>query len=195
MHQEQITLEISEEIYKSIEEIIEEERPEYEEISPLSDQTLSNIASNVADEVNKEISTEKYLEELMEEMGIEELNPQHDNALPDDPVLAPDDDQKDEEEVKTNFGQTRISYNIPPNRKARYVDRPIYRCQGGGEVVVAVVVDPMGQVLHADIESATTNEICIHEMALISAQNFLFNRDPSADKKVKGTITYIFVAQ
>ena len=75
----------------------------------------------------------------MDEMDIEDLNPQHDNSLPDEPMLS-NDEEKDLEELKTYFGQTRISYNVPPNRKARFIDRPIYRCQGGGEVVVAIVV-------------------------------------------------------
>ena len=144
--------------------------------------------------MNEEINTEKYIEELLEEMGIEDLDPEHDNSLPDDPMLS-DDSEKNEEVVKTNFGHTRITYNVPPNRKARHIDRPIYRCQGGGEVVIAVVVSPDGQVLQATIKSSNTKEECILEMAIFSAQNFLFERDNSAEKRVNGTITYIFVAQ
>lgn len=194
LHQEQISIEISEEEYKTIEEIIQEEQPQQEAIQPLSDQAMSNIVSNVADQMNEEISTEKYIQDLMDEMGIEDLDPEHDNSLPDDPQLAADKPEE-EKEIKTNFGQTRISYNVPPNRKARYIDRPIYRCQGGGTVVINITVDQQGSVLQADIKSTTTNEECIKEMALLSARNFLFERDASAEKKVNGTITYIFVAQ
>lgn len=194
-HEELMTIEISEEPYKPIEEIIKEAEPPQEAIEQLSQQALSNIVSNTAEQMDKEISTEKYIQELMDEMGIEDLTPEHDNSLPDDPSLAPDKKDEAKEDVNTNFGQTRITYNVPPNRKARYIDRPIYRCQGGGKVVVAIQVSPEGNVLQANIKSSSTNDICIHEMAIASAQNFLFERDNTAEKRVDGTITYIFVAQ
>jgi outer membrane biosynthesis protein TonB len=192
-HQEIITIEFSEEEYKPIEEIIEESNPDQEEITPLTQEAMSNIVSNVADQVNEEISTEKYIQELMDEMGIEDLNPQHDNSLPDDPVVA--EEQEVKEDVKTNFGNTRIEYEVPVNRKASYVDRPIYRCQGGGEVVVAIKVSPSGEVLSAAVKSATTSETCILETAIASARNFRFERDITAAKRVEGFIKYIFVPQ
>lgn len=193
-HEELISIEFFEEEYKPIEEIIEESKPQQEAINQLNEQTVSNIASNVADQMNEEINTEKYIQELMDEMGIEDLDPEHDNSLPDDPMLA-DDKLKEEEDLKTNFGQTRITYHVPPNRKARYIDRPIYRCQGGGTVVVAISVNQQGEVFQATIKSSTTNEECILETAIQSAQNFVFERDNSAEKRVVGTITYMFVAQ
>jgi TonB family protein len=193
MHQELIEIEFAEEEFKTIEEIIEENKPDKEAITPLSNEQMSNIASNVADEMNEEISTEKYIEELMKEMDIEDLNPQHDNTLPEEAISS--EKTKEKKEVKTNFGQTRITYNVTPNRQASYIDRPIYRCQGGGEVVVAIVVDQQGYVTQAQIKSSSTSEECIHETAIASAQNFMFERDAAAPKKVNGTITYIFVAQ
>ena len=194
-HQELITLEFSEEEYKPIEEIIEESKPEQEAIEQLNNQTVSNIVSNVADEMNEEINTEKYIQELMDEMNIEDLTPEHDNSLPDDPTLADDSKKKEDKPVKTNFGQTRIEYKVPPNRKARYIDRPIYRCQGGGTVIVDIVVSQGGEVLQASIQQATTSEECILETAVQSAQNFIFERDQNAEKRVEGTIKYIFVPQ
>lgn len=193
-HTEMIEIEFLEEAYKPIEEIIKEEQPQHEAITPLNDRDMSNIVSNVADQMNEEISTEKYLQELMDEMGIEDLDPHHDNSLPDDPTLN-NKPKEVKEETKTNFGQTRITYHVPPNRKARYIDRPIYRCQGGGTVVVNISVDQQGNVLQANVKSSTSSEECLREMALQSAQNFLFDRDANAAKKVNGSITYIFVAQ
>ncbi len=192
-HQEAITIEFAEEDMKTVEEIIDNE-PEHEAIEQLSESTLSNIASNTADKVNEEINTEKYIEQLKEEMGIEDLNPKYDNTLPDNPTLNTQEKKEKKKPEKTNFGKTRITYSVPPNRKATYIDRPIYRCQGGGEVVVGVVVSSDGHVLQAQIEKTTTNDECIHEMAINSARNFIFERDNAA-KKVEGTITYIFVAQ
>jgi hypothetical protein len=192
-HEELMSVELVEEEYKSIEEIIEENKLVQEKITPLSQQAISNIVSNVADKVNEEINTDKYIEEVMKELGMEEINPHFDNSLPEEPAVNKDDKKK--KEVKTNFGQTRITYHVPPNRKASYIDRPIYRCQGGGTVIVSIAVDPQGQVLQADVQSSTTSEDCVLEMAIVSARNFRFERDPAADKRVNGTITYMFVAQ
>ncbi len=192
-HQDVIAIEFVEENPKTVEEIIKDE-PEHEAIDPLSDATLKNIASNTADKVNEEISTEKYIEQLKEEMGIEDLNPKYDNSLPDNPEVNTIAKKESEKPEETNFGKTRITYNVPPGRKARHIDRPIYRCQGGGEVVVGIVVSSEGYVLQAQLESSTTNDECIHEMAINSARNFVFEPDNNT-KKSQGTITYIFVAQ
>jgi TonB family protein len=192
-HEELIDIEFSEEEYKPIEEIINETEPDQEAINPLSQEVLNNIASNVADKVNEAVSTDKYIEEVMKELGMEEINPQYDNSLPEDIVSERKEPKK--KEVKTNFGLTRITYNVPPNRKARHIDRPIYRCQGGGTVVVDISVTPTGEVIQAAIKSSSTNETCLTEAALASARNCYFERDNAAEKRVNGTITYIFVAQ
>ncbi len=194
-HHDLIEIELSEETYKSIEQIIEETKPVKEEITPLTEQTISNIASNVADKMNEEISTEKYIQEVMQEIGTEDLNPKFENQLPEEPAVTFEKKEAKPKEVKTNFGQTRITYNVPINRKARYIDRPIYRCQGGGTVVVDIAVSPTGDVLQATIQSSTTQEECIMEMAVASAQNFLFESDKTTDKRANGTITYVFVSQ
>lgn len=195
-HQELLTIEFSEQEYKTIEQIIEERKPTAEPIEQLSDQTLSNIASNTAEEMNEKISTEKYIEELMQELGMEEINPQYDNTLPDEAAISMENEErKENKEVRTNFGQTRIEYNVPPNRKGRYIERPIYRCQGGGTVVVLVVVDQAGYVVQAEIQHSSSTDLCVQEMALQSAQKTEFNSDYTAAKKVEGTIKYIFVAQ
>lgn len=195
-HQELLMIEFTEQEYKTIEQIIEESSPKEEPIEQLSNQTLTNIASNTAEEMDEKISTEKYIEEVMKELGMEEINPKHDNTLPDEASVSMEHDaKKEKKELRTNFGQTRIEYNIPPNRKGRYIERPIYRCQGGGTVVVKVVVDQAGYVVQAEIQSSTTSDICVQEMALQSAQKSEFNSDYNAAKKVEGTIKYIFVAQ
>lgn len=194
-HRELLMIEFAEQEYKTIEEIIEERKPLPEAIENLSNQTLTNIASNTADEMNEQISTEKYIEEVMQELGMEEINPQYDNSLPEDDAISLEEkEKKDLEDVKTNFGQTRIEYNVP-GRKGRHIERPIYRCEGGGTVIVNISVDQAGYVIQAVLQSSTTSEECVQEMALNSAQNSSFSSDYSGPKKVDGTIKYVFVAQ
>lgn len=194
-HQPHLMIEFAEEEYKTIEQIIEEKKPKYEPIEKLPEQVLSNIASNTADEMNEEINTEDYIKEVMQELGMEEIIPQYDNSLPDEPnVSSKNIDRKEPKDIKTNFGQTRIEYNVP-GRKGRHIERPIYRCQGGGTIEVKIDVDQAGYVVNAIISSSSTSEECIQEMALQSARNSEFTSDYSGPKKVEGFIKYIFVAQ
>jgi len=192
-HKEQIVIEFAEDEFKTIEEIIKEQKIKNTKVEHLSQKTLTNIVSNVSEKMDQEISTERYLEEVMNELGIEDMNPKHSNELPDDPVLM-EKEQKEIKETKTNFGPTRIEINIPP-RKPRYVYRPIYKCQGGGTIIVAVTVNQEGEVIQASVISSTTDEICVVETALKSAKQTLVTKDYNSDKKLKGTIKYIFVAQ
>ncbi len=195
-HQELIAIEFAEEEYKPIEQIIEESKPEITDMPQLDQKTLSNVVSNAAEEINKEISTEKYIEEVMKELGMEEINPQYDNSLPDDPELLNKSENKEKDNDKSrNFGPTRISYKMEDGRRHKFMDRPIYRCQGGGTVVIDVVIDQEGNVLETKVASTSTSETCVSETALESAGKFLFKPNPNSPKRVKGTITYIFVAQ
>lgn len=194
-HQTAIEIEFAEQAYKPIEEIIEAHKPKVEPIEKLSQTTMRNIASNVAEKMNKEISTEKYIEEVMKDLGMDEINPKYDNSLPEEKVYAPAGEKApNKEKSSANFGQTRITYNVP-GRKGRHIERPIYRCQQGGSVVVKISVDQSGLVVSTQIASATGASECVKEMALESATNSTFSSDYNGPKRVTGTISYVFVAQ
>lgn len=195
-HQELLTIEFAEDNYKPIEQIIEERKAKADKIQQLDQKTLSNIASNTADKLNKDISTEKYIKEVMKELGMEEINPKYDNSLPDDPELAAEKNKKEEkEETSQNFGPTRIEYNLEDGRRHRRLDRPIYRCEGGGIVVVQIAIDQEGYVIDAKLVSSTSSDPCVTETALESAKKCVFKTSFNSPKKVNGTIKYIFVAQ
>lgn len=195
-HENLITIEFSDEKYKPIEQIIEESKPKIQKIQPLDNKTLSNIASNTAEKLTKEISTEDYEKEVMKELGMKEINPHYDNSLPEDvTVTKPEKKKETETESGKNFGQTRITYAMDDKRKAKYIDRPIYLCQGGGTVVIQISIDQEGNVLEAKVVSTTTSEECIASTALESARNFVFQSNYNSPRRVDGTITYIFVAQ
>jgi outer membrane biosynthesis protein TonB len=195
-HKESLLIEFAEEDNKSAEDISKEKKPEEKTMEQLSEKTLSNIASNTEAKMEEQVSTEKYIKEVMEELGMEEINQQLDNTLPEDVSVPNKQKEKNDDSKKNsmNFGKTRITYNVP-NRVGRHIERPIYRCQGGGEVVIDIVVDQSGAVVQASIQSSSTNDICVKEMALESARNSYFNSDYNAPKKVRGSISYIFVPQ
>lgn len=196
-HEEIISLELNIEDYKTIEQIIKESKPEVKEMPQLDNRTLSNIASNTAEELTKEISTENFEKEIMKELGMEEINPKYDKSLPDDPEMEAPPKEKDNQNKETgqNVGQTRITYALEDKRKAKYIDRPIYLCQGGGTVIIRISIDQAGNVIDAKVESTSTSEQCVAETALESARNFIFQSNYNSPRKVDGTITYIFVAQ
>ena len=104
-------------------------------------------------------------------------------------------DKPVEAKPKNTFykGPTRVEYHFPRNH--RYIDIPIYKCEGGGHITIDITVNQQGEVTSASIASTDTKEECILETALQSARLSLFDSDLNADPREKGTITYDFVAQ
>jgi hypothetical protein len=101
------------------------------------------------------------------------------------------------EEVKrSNFkGKSNIHYLLG-NRYHLQLPIPVYLAQGGGEVVVDIVVDRNGEVLSAIPRGgANLSDPTILAYAQQAAEKTLFNSDNSAPEKERGTITYLFVAQ
>jgi TonB family protein len=194
IHQEPMVIEFDEELYKTLEQIMKENQPLDSKVEDLSQADKKNIAVNTANQLEKQISTEKYIEELKQELDIDEINKQLDRSLGDDPVLTEEPQKEEIKEKNIYKGPTRIEYDLG-GRGHRYIYRPIYKCQGSGKVIVAITVDPEGKVIDAKISSTNTNEICIQETALTSAQRSLFEIDLNADPKQRGTISYEFVAQ
>ena len=105
------------------------------------------------------------------------------------------DDKSDNEEKSARAaGTVTVSYSLNnPVRHHRYLDKPAYRCEGGGEVVVNITVDRSGNVIAAAIASG--GDACMRETALGAARKSTFNIDNSAPAKQTGTITYIFIPQ
>jgi hypothetical protein len=91
-------------------------------------------------------------------------------------------------------GSVTVSYSLKdPLRHHRHLDIPAYRCEGGGEVVVAITVNRSGEVVGAYIKSG--GDDCMIRSALESARRSTFDINQSAPAKQSGTITYIFIPQ
>jgi outer membrane biosynthesis protein TonB len=92
-------------------------------------------------------------------------------------------------------GNVTVSYSFTdPVRHATYLDKPAYRCEGGGEVVVTAVLNQSGKVISATVES-NSGDSCMAQTAKSAALNSTFNIDHDAPKKHEGTIRYIFIPQ
>lgn len=90
-------------------------------------------------------------------------------------------------------GASVLSYSVQ-GRQGTYLPVPAYLCEGGGDVVVNIVVNQRGQVTDASISSKTTANECLFAEALKAARRSRFTMDEKAPA-TRGTITYRFVAQ
>jgi hypothetical protein len=197
LHQESIVIEFDEEVYKTLEELMEEKKTLTSNVKSLSQEDVKNIAVNTASQIEEKISTEKYIEQIKEELNIDDLNQQQDRSLDNEISLEPKEKPKKQERKQKNTfykGPTRISFFLE-NRTDRYIHIPVYKCQGNGTVVVNIIVNQLGEVISATLASTSTDEECVIETAIESASISLFSSDPAADPKQRGTISYEFVAQ
>ena len=102
-----------------------------------------------------------------------------------------EDDRAQDSRAK---GPVTVSFSLTdPVRTRRYLEVPAYQCEGGGEVVVGITVNPSGEVVAAKVASG--GDDCMREAALEAARNSLFNIDDSAPARQSGTITYLFIPQ
>ena len=91
-------------------------------------------------------------------------------------------------------GSVTVSFSFNnPVRYSRHLVKPAYRCEGGGEVVVAAVLNQRGEVVSAWVQSG--GDECMRQPAVESARNSRFDINNNAPAKQQGTITYIFIPQ
>jgi TonB family protein len=198
IHQEQIVIEFNQDVLKNVEQALQENKVQKEsENNYLSQEDTKNIAVNTANKLEQELSTDKYIKELKEELGIKD--PSHKEVITTDDASDVPTEKKEyvapaEEKIVNYKGPTRITCFLE-NRKIRYTQVPVYKCQGGGIVTINIVVDPKGQVIDASIESTNSNEECFSEASLQAARLTLFSIDLKSEPREKGTITYEFVPQ
>ncbi len=115
----------------------------------------------------------------------------------DIPMPADHAEGKTREEVKqSNFkGKSNIHYSLE-NRYHSVLPIPIYLAEGGGEVIVDIVVGRDGNVLKAEPRpNPAIADITTLAYAKQAAEKTVFNEDPKAPERQKGTITYKFLAQ
>ncbi len=99
----------------------------------------------------------------------------------------------EQKDVKVK-GRVTVSFSFNnPLRYSRYLVKPAYRCEGGGEVVVSVVLNQRGEVISAQVVSG--GDECMRQTAVESARNSRFDINNNAPTKQRGTITYTFIPQ
>ncbi len=96
---------------------------------------------------------------------------------------------------ETYTGPSVVSWRLD-GRKAINLSIPAYKCEGGGDVSVAIVVNRRGYVIAAKIvESVSSADPCLCDYAVKAANRSRFSRSDSAPEKQAGEILYRFIAQ
>ena len=91
-------------------------------------------------------------------------------------------------------GGVTVRYSFKdPVRTKRDLVIPAYKCEAGGQVEVAVVLNQGGEVVSARVISGGDERM--KEEALKAARASLFNIDNTAPARHSGTITYTFIPQ
>ena len=167
-------------------------------------ESIRNLASNEQGQLNSGASgtqggqsqvfnDARALEERMRadrenyERGLQDA----DNILSNRPAATGDSPSNETARIE---GTVSISYSLS-GRQAVYLYRPTYLCQGGGDVVVNIVVDRNGRVINATVNAASVDDTCLKEYAVKAALESRFNTDGTAETRQPGTITYRFASQ
>lgn len=102
---------------------------------------------------------------------------------------------KDQKKSETYKGPSVISY-ILEGRKAMSLPIPVYKCLGGGDVSIAIIVNRKGYVVAAQIISnVSSSESCLQEYAIKAAKSSRFTSSASAPERQPGEIVYRFISQ
>jgi outer membrane biosynthesis protein TonB len=92
-------------------------------------------------------------------------------------------------------GPSVVSYNVA-GRKALSLPIPAYKCLGGGDVNVAIIVNKKGYVIAAEvIYGSSSSDQCLQEFAIRAAKSSRFTASATAPDKQPGNIVYRFIAQ
>jgi hypothetical protein len=138
-----------------------------------------NEAQNLVANVNKQLAKEK--------VKIEDIK------MPVQTV----EEGKNPDSVKNVIytGESNIVYYLE-NRYHTSLPIPIYLTQGGGKIIVDIVVDRAGNVIKATPRNdSKIKDEMTYLYARVAAERTKFNADQSAPAQQKGTIHYNFKSQ
>ena len=105
--------------------------------------------------------------------------------------------QKKEEtkSKETYVGPSVLSYRLE-GRKGQSLPIPAYKCIGGGDVTVAIIVNRKGYVVNVKVvENVSSPDICLQDYAMRAAKRSRFTASSTAPERQAGEIVYRFIAQ
>ena len=117
------------------------------------------------------------------------------NTGTDDVALPQRTPQQQPTNVESYKGPSVLSYSLD-GRKSMSMPIPAYKCMGGGDVRVAIVVNRGGYVISATVRTDVSSaDDCLQEFALRAAKLSRFTASTSSPERQTGEIVYRFIAQ
>ncbi len=114
------------------------------------------------------------------------------NRATEQSVAIPEREQRS---TQSYTGPSVISYFLE-GRKALSLPIPVYKCVGGGDVNVTIVVNRRGYVIAAMVKPhQSSSDKCLQEYAIRAARSSRFTASTSAPERQTGEIVYRFIAQ
>ncbi len=169
------------------------------------DRLLRSMAVNenaAAKHTAPDTRVEEYIREALDALpdhgNSDRYRPRRDARYREDSIRH-DSDRREREldSLRSTFyaGESSVSYNLP-ERFARHLPIPVFKCERGGTVTVEILVTPRGSVQKATvIPSRSADDEALRRVAVDAAERSRFNEKPDAPDRQKGTITYHFVKQ
>jgi len=190
------------------EEIVPEKEKAEELAAPeiRSTNNLTNAASNRLSVEKSTTSKDKFFDEdyLKEVNDAKKLVSNVNNQLSKEKVNMDDikmpvetTEGMNPDSIKNIIytGESNIVYYLE-NRYHLSLPIPVYLTQGGGKIIIDIVVDRQGKVIQATPKAGQKvrdEQIIVY--AQTAALRTLFNADPKAPSGQRGTIHYNFIAQ
>jgi len=104
-------------------------------------------------------------------------------------------DKKEEIKKESYKGPSVVSYLLE-GRKSMSLPIPVYKCVGGGDVAVLIVVNRKGYVISATvIPDRSSSDKCLGDYAVKAAKSSRFTASSTAPERQTGEIVYRFIAQ
>ncbi len=188
LEKEQKILEMKEQVSREVDELLAQARS----------QTPRNVAVKVdgtqlKDDRHKN-PTDVYdqARELQKKLDANRKNAEQSLDSEDDVNVNQAKEDTDAEEYK---GPSVVSWRLD-NRSAIKLPVPAYKCQGGGDVRVTIVVNRNGPVTATRVvDELSTPDDCLRQYAVNAAGRSKFSRSDTAPEKQAGEIVYRFIAQ
>lgn len=157
-----------------------------------TEQTTSSVDEFFDDEYLKEVEAAKNLVSDVNRQMSKETIDLDDIKMP---VETTEGMEPDSIKNVIYAGESNIVYYLE-NRYHVSLPIPVYLAQGGGKVIVDIVVNQQGKVIEAIPRvSNRIRDQQIYLYAEAAARRTIFNEDISAPAAQKGTIHYTFIAQ
>ena len=194
------------ELEETIDEVQEQESSDEQSSNDLDNMNRTNAASNQLASQNTTTSADEFFDDeyLKEIEDAKRLVSDVSNQLSKEivdivdiemPVETTEGMEPDSIKNVIYSGESNIVYYLE-NRYHLRLPIPLYLAQGGGKVVVDIIVNKQGKVIEA--VARRNNSIRDEQMFLYAraaALRTVFNTEVSAPAKQKGSIHYTFIAQ